>query len=132
MVLFKFCARWRYRPQFGMSNYSRSRWKLTENIVIRVRFNLVEHNKPSHTTRPRIASFHTHALTFFVCFFILFHSCLGRSTSIFGKHASMSSPFPIAILNALFFTRQNRPSFGQSFAYQNLIILPLITHHPYL
>ena len=33
-----------------MSNSSRSRWKLAEQTVIRIRINLVQHTKPSHTT----------------------------------------------------------------------------------
>ena len=42
------------------------------------------------------------SLTFFVCFFILFHSCCSHA-QVFGKHWCMSSPFPIAILNGSFF-----------------------------
>ena len=34
----------------GMSNSSRSRWKLAEQTGIRVRINLIQHTKPSHTT----------------------------------------------------------------------------------
>ena len=38
------------RRRSGMSNSSRSWWNLAEQIVIRVRINLVEHTKPCHTT----------------------------------------------------------------------------------
>ena len=43
------------RPRLGMSNSSRSRFKLAEQTVIRVRINLVQHTKPSHMTsmKPR-------------------------------------------------------------------------------
>ena len=52
---------------------------------------------------PALTLFHTHAslLTFFVCFFILFHSCAIREC--LGKHSCMSSPFPTAILNGTYF-----------------------------
>ena len=37
-------------PQLGMSSSSRSRWKLAEQTVIRVRTNLLQHTKLNHTT----------------------------------------------------------------------------------
>ena len=48
----------------------------------------------------RFTTFHTHAslFTFFLCFFVLFHSCCSHAR-VFGKHSCMTSTFPIAILN---------------------------------
>ena len=49
-------------------------------------------------------SFLTHAslLNFFTCFCILFHSCCSHAQ--FGKHSSMSSLFPIDVLNGTYFS----------------------------
>ena len=38
------------RRSSKMSDFSRSRWRLTEQTVVRVRINLVQHTQPSHTT----------------------------------------------------------------------------------
>ena len=48
--------------------------------------------------RARCASFHIHSshLIYFLCFFVLFHSCCLKCL---GKHSCLSSTFPIAILN---------------------------------
>ena len=54
--------------------------------------------------RARITSFHTHAsLTFFVCFFILFHSCCSHARVFEKTHAHASSSFPMARLNGTCF-----------------------------
>ena len=54
--------------------------------------------------RDRFTSFHTHGslLTFFVWFFVLFHSCCPMRECL-RKHSCMSSTFPIAILNGTCF-----------------------------
>ena len=52
----------------------------------------------------RFTSFHTHAslLTFFFCYFVLFHSAF-LNRECLGKHSYMSSSFPIAKLNTSIF-----------------------------
>ena len=58
-------------------------------------------------------------LTFFVCFFVLFHSCCSHAR-VFWKHSCLSSPCPIAILNVTFlFSRGEIVCLGRSLTYQN-------------
>ena len=74
----------------------------------------------------RFSSFHTLAslLTFFVCFFVLFHSCCSHAR---GGMENTRAWVPISYNHTErylgFFARRNSPSVGRSKAYQNVIIL---------
>ena len=70
-------------------------------------------DRPSGSDRPfffraHFTSFHTHAslLTYFVCFFVLFHSC-GSNAPVFGK--TLVHEFPLSYRNTewylIFFAR---------------------------
>ena len=65
--------------------------------------------------RELFASFHTHAslLAFFVCFFILFHSCCSHAR-VFGKTIVHESLFPTAILNGTCFSDSESTSAQKS------------------
>ena len=62
---------------------------------------------PEQKVRAHFASFHTHVslLTFFVCFFILFHSCCSQ-VRVFAKKLMHEFPCPIAKLNGTFLFRE--------------------------
>ena len=78
--------------------------------------------------RARFASFHTHAslLVFFLCFFVLFHSCCSHAL-VFEK--TLLHEFPMSCSHTEWylplFARRNSPCFDRSFAYENLIMLLL-------